>query len=82
MQATIVWFPEDTCTTFQVAKTHVRMIKSINQNYHLYMFMKIKDATKEFQYSTKIKYILLIHFHEELVFGIQQSHGDQKKATT
>ena len=26
-QATIVWFPEDTCTTFQVAKLHVRMIK-------------------------------------------------------
>ena len=26
-QATIVWFPEDTCTTFQVAKIHARMIK-------------------------------------------------------
>ena len=26
-QATIDWFPEDTCTTFQVAKTHARMIK-------------------------------------------------------
>ena len=26
-QATIVWFPEDTCTTFQVAKRHARMIK-------------------------------------------------------
>ena len=26
-QATIVWFPEDTCTTFQVAKLHPRMIK-------------------------------------------------------
>ena len=26
-QATIVWFPEDTCTTFQVAKKHARMIK-------------------------------------------------------
>ena len=25
-QATIVWFPEDTCTTFQVAKIHARMI--------------------------------------------------------
>ena len=24
---TIVWFPEDTCTTFQVAEIHVRMIK-------------------------------------------------------
>ena len=26
-QATIVWFPEDTCTTIQVAKIHARMIK-------------------------------------------------------
>ena len=26
-QATIVWFPEVTCTTFQVAKIHARMIK-------------------------------------------------------
>ena len=26
-QATIVWFSEDTCTTFQVAKIHARMIK-------------------------------------------------------
>ena len=26
-QATIVWFPEDKCTTFQVAKIHARMIK-------------------------------------------------------
>ena len=30
-QATIVWFPEDTCTTFQVAKIHARMIK-IHEN--------------------------------------------------
>ena len=26
-QATIVCFPEDTCTTFQVANIHARMIK-------------------------------------------------------
>ena len=26
-QATTVWFPEDTCTTFQVAKIHARKIK-------------------------------------------------------
>ena len=26
-QATIVCFPEDTCTSFQVAKIHARMIK-------------------------------------------------------
>ena len=26
-QATIKWFPKDTCTSFQVAKIHARMIK-------------------------------------------------------
>ena len=26
-QATIVWFPKDTCTTFQIAKFHARIIK-------------------------------------------------------
>ena len=26
-RTTIVWFPEDTCATFQVAKIHARMIK-------------------------------------------------------
>ena len=31
----------------------------------------IKDAKKEFQYSTKMKNILLIHSPAELIFGIQ-----------
>ena len=53
----------------------------VPKKYHLYMFLKINDVIKESEYSTKIKYILLIHFHEELIFGIQQSHVDQKKAT-
>ena len=26
-QATIVWFPEETCTVFQIVKIHARMIK-------------------------------------------------------
>ena len=33
-QATIVWFPEETCTVFQVAKIHVRMIK-FHQKYFI-----------------------------------------------
>ena len=33
-QATIVWFPEKTCTLFQVAKMHARMIK-FNQKYFI-----------------------------------------------
>ena len=49
---------------------------------YLYMFLKIKDAVKESQHSTKIKYILLIHYPAELIFGIQQSHVDQKKLAT
>ena len=31
---TIVWFPEDTCTTFQIAKIHARMIK-FHENYFI-----------------------------------------------
>ena len=33
-QATIVWFPEDTCTTFQVAKIHATVIK-FHQEYFI-----------------------------------------------
>ena len=33
-QAIIVWFPEETCTVFQVAKIHARMIK-FHQNYFI-----------------------------------------------
>ena len=32
-QATIVWFPEDACTTFQVAKIHARMIKIYEKKF-------------------------------------------------
>ena len=51
------------------------------KKYHSYMFLKIKRCYKEYQYSIKkIKFFLLIHFPEELIFGIQQSHVDQKTA--
>ena len=33
-QETIVWFPDDTCTTFQVAKIPARMIK-VHQKYFI-----------------------------------------------
>ena len=32
-QATIVWFPEDTCTTFQIARIHASMIKLYHENF-------------------------------------------------
>ena len=44
--------------------------------------MKIKDVKKEFPYSIKIKYILLTHFQDELIFldtaapcGSKNSHN-------
>ena len=33
-QAAIVWYPEDTCTTFQVAKIHARLIQ-FHQKYSI-----------------------------------------------
>ena len=57
-------------------------ITLVPKKYHLYTFLKINDVTKESQFSTKIKYILLIHSQEEHIFGIQQYHVDQKIATT
>ena len=52
------------------------------KKYHHYTFLKIKDITKDFPYSTKIKYILLTHSTlSRSFFGIQLSHVDQKTAT-
>ena len=56
-------------------------ITLVPKKYHLYTFLKIKDVTKESPYSTKIKYILLVHSQDEQVFGTQQYHVDQKIAT-
>ena len=52
-QATIVWFHEDTCTTFQVAKIHAPMIK-FQENYfiesisyeHVHPFEKLSNDFK------------------------------------
>ena len=57
-------------------------ITLVPKNYHLYTFLKINDVTKESQYSSKIKYILLIHSQDEHIFGLQQYHVDQKIART
>ena len=45
------------------------------------MFLKIRDAIKESLSFIKIKYILLTHFQDKHIFGIPQSHVDQKTAT-
>ena len=57
-------------------------ITLVPKKYHLYTFLKIKDVTKESPYSTKLKYILLIHSQDEHIFRTQQYHVDQKTATT
>ena len=51
------------------------------KKYHHFMFLKTNVVIKESLYSIKIKYILSIHFQDEHIFGIPQSHGDQKIAT-
>ena len=53
----------------------------VQKKYHHYMYLKTKDSTKESIYSTK-KYLLLPHFLEEHIFGIQLSHVELKTATT
>ena len=50
------------------------------KKYHPYKFLKINVVIKESPYSTK-KYSLSIHFQDEHIFGIPQSHVDQKTAT-
>ena len=45
------------------------------------MFLKIKDAINESLSFIKIKYILLTHFQAEHIFGMPQSHVDQRIAT-
>ena len=52
-QATIVWFPEDTCTTFQVAKIHACLIK-----FHEKCFIEpipIEQLNPSERRSTKIR---------------------------
>ena len=51
------------------------------KKYHHYTFLKTNVAIKGYPYSIKIKYILSTHSQEEHIFGIQQSHVDQKIAT-
>ena len=53
----------------------------VPKKYHLFMFLKTKDAIKESQYSTKTNFILLILSPEEHFFGIKKCHVDQKIAT-
>ena len=51
------------------------------KNYHLCMFLKIKDAIKNPNILQKQSTFWLIHSPAELIFGIQQCHVDQKTAT-
>ena len=53
----------------QILKEIYCGIKYVRKKYPHYMFLKIKDATKESLYSTKVKYILLTHFLDEHFLG-------------
>ena len=70
---------QETDQTFLTRKKCI-MVLQIYQKSHLYMFVKTINAIIKYQNSTKIKYILLIHSVADFIFGIQQSHVDQKKS--
>ena len=72
---------QDTDQTLLTTKEINYGITPVPKRNRLCMFSKTNDAKRESQYSTKIKYILLIHSPAEFIFGIQQCHVDQKKAT-
>ena len=72
-----IYYPEIDQTSLIMKETFYG-ITLVPKKYHLYTFLKKNDVIKETQYSTKIKYILLINFQEEFNFGIQQSHVEQK----
>ena len=72
---------QETDQIFLITKeTFYGFILAPKKNHH-YMFSKINVVIKESPYSIKIKYILSIHFQDELIFGIPQSQVDQKIAT-
>ena len=61
LHATIVWFPEDTCITFQVAKIHAGMIK-VHQIYFIESIPykdvnteKIRKSNYKFRNTNKIE---------------------------
>ena len=61
-----IYYPEIDQISLIMKKTFYG-ITLVPKNYHLYTFLKINDVIKESQYSTKIKYFLLIHSQEELL---------------
>ena len=65
-QATIVWFPEDTCTTFQLAKIHARRIK-FHENYFIESipYEQVNPSRKQSNYFRNIHDTenKLTHFH-------------------
>ena len=62
VQATIVWFPKDTCTIFQVAKIHARMIK-FHEKYFIesILYEQVNPSCKHSTDFKKIHEIFEIH---------------------
>ena len=75
-----IYYPE-TDQISLIMKETSNGITIVLKKYPPYTFLKISDVTKKSQYSTKIKTILLLHFQEEHIFGIQKYHAVQKIAT-
>ena len=59
-QATIVWFHEETCTNFQVAKIHARMIK-FHQKYFIES-TPFEDVNADQIRTTNHKFLIFAHF--------------------
>ena len=65
---------------YRLRRKNIVVLHINEKKYHPYIYLWINDVTKESQFSTKIKYILLTHFLEEHIFGIQLSQVDLKTA--
>ena len=79
-QATIVWFPEDTCTTFQVAKIHARMIK-FHEKYFIQSipYEQVNPSRKQ---SSNFRNIHNIENKLTRFQIYQETENDLKKNTT
>ena len=68
-------------SNFLVYEGNILWFYTCTKKYHHYTFLKTNVAIKGYPHSIKTKYILSTHSQQEHIFGIPQSHVDQKIAT-
>ena len=68
-QATIDCFPEDTCTTFQVAKNQARMVNFHKKNYRIKYYRQKYPWSKQIK-PTEIKKIKMIKKKKLTIFQV------------